>query len=277
MVKKPEAYTGSRLAPGDHDVGSTCQLRKAARAPWRSAPGSPSARGPPRGSGRSGSGAPSRAAPLPTGPPRASGVFSAAPASRKCMPSTACQSIGWVDAGDGEGDGEPHRARRERRRDGPHVGGGVRTGTTRSGMSKVTNTGTTAATVTTAVAAALTGAAVARQPRSRPPVGDVERVEADGEQEGDEERDERRELVRQDLLEDREPREARARAATTCASHGRPAHEVRAERRARSVTAAMNTSNQVSGRRRATTTDRHGRRDRAGARRSPAAGPLRPR
>ena len=35
--------------------------------------------------------------PLPTGPPVASGVFSAAPASRKCMPPAACQSMGGVD------------------------------------------------------------------------------------------------------------------------------------------------------------------------------------
>jgi hypothetical protein len=94
--------------------------------------------------------------PDPTGPPRASGVLRAAPARRKCMSSVACHNIGCRRARDGEGDGEQHLARRERRGRLAQVGG-VRTRTTRSGASNVMNTGTNATAATAAVATAVSG------------------------------------------------------------------------------------------------------------------------
>ena len=94
-MKKPEAYTGSRLAPAI-TTWSTCHARRARRMVDTCA-------GVPVGSA-----APTTVrlvrirradpgVPVPTGLPSASGVLSAAPARRKSMPSTACHSIGCAE------------------------------------------------------------------------------------------------------------------------------------------------------------------------------------
>ena len=76
-----------------------------------------------------------------------------------------------------------------------------------SGASKVTNTGTTRHHRHGHGRDAGDHGPVRRQPRRRPPAGAVQRIEADGDQEGQEQREQRHELVRQDLLEDRQRRQ----------------------------------------------------------------------
>ena len=103
-------------------------------------------------------------APCWTGPPRAFGVLSAAPASRKSKPSTACHSMGWASPETAKG-----MVRITVR--GGSVGvtlvkycGETRPWRRVKGMSKVRKSGSSAATPTTAVAARVTARAVAVEP-----------------------------------------------------------------------------------------------------------------
>ena len=95
-VKNPEAYTGSRLEPA-MTTWSTCHVRRACRTAASCGRRPRGQRRSRRWSGRSGSGGPTPGRRCRPGRPSALGVLSAAPASRKCMPSTACHSMGCVE------------------------------------------------------------------------------------------------------------------------------------------------------------------------------------
>ena len=174
-------------------------------------------------------------APDPTGRPSASGVLSAAPASRKRMPSTACHSMGCEEPEKAKGTvrttspAGQHRSRRaqvrrgvhphdaqrrvERQEDGHHRDDGDRHRGDRGDRRPVR-----------------------RDPRVGPPVRAVQRVETDRDQEGQEQREQRRELVGQDLFEDRQRRElapGQPRVAQPCGRRRAGSPRARARRSAR--------------------------------------------
>ncbi len=125
------------------------------------------------------------------------------------MPPTACHSIGGVDPDTAKGTvsrtsfgGSVSATLRTYR--------GTTTRTTLSGTLKVTNTGTSASQGDQHRHAQRPRRAGAAPARSRPAaMGGHECVDADRDEERHEQRDERGELIREDLLEDRQPRELR--------------------------------------------------------------------
>ena len=146
---------------------------------------------------------------------------------RRARPDGAAQSVGRLEGGagqpevhvlgglpqhrlgrarDGEGDGEQHLARRERRGHLAQVGGRAHPHNAERRIERHEHGHQCDRSDRGSGHGGQQGS-VTRQPGRGPPVREVQRIEPDGDQEGQEQGEERHELIRQDLLEDRQCRE----------------------------------------------------------------------